>query len=432
MNLASAALSHGQAVGLPALEVHVEQTKTWRVEWQAATGGEPQSKAPASAAHVTLRAHGGDGRTALCETGFTDVADLHRLVDELRDALKQALVTPHEGLAARFERPASGLGIFDRRQASIEDADRQGVVEENVEDAASVPGVKPLGFTYTEVLSDRAVASSAGASVSEASTRYMLHGKVEFGDHAVEQSVQSRIFADAASLPLGADLARQASQYRGGVAVPTGARPVVIDPRVSARLMEAVLPAFDRRRMEAGESFVTMGRRVGSERLHAIDDAQMPGGFRSRAFDVRGVPSLDLPLIREGVVGALYQDTVLARALDGRSSGHEGVAGVWPGNLVLRAGTRSRNMIFSDLGPFLLLDDLIPGAPACDLQTGQLKLRGHFFSGSGSDDLQYVGVHTITTTFVDLWMGIIEVANDQQRHGAIDVSTWIVDGLTVG
>ena len=89
-------------------------------------------------------------------------------------------------------------------------------------------------------------------------------------------------------------------------------------------------------------------------------------------------------------------------------------------------------MIFPELGPFLLLDDLNVSGRWFDLQTGKLRLKGHFFAGTSAEDLQYVGVHKLTTTFVDLWSGIQEVANDQQRFGAIDVSTWVVDGLKVG
>ena len=89
-------------------------------------------------------------------------------------------------------------------------------------------------------------------------------------------------------------------------------------------------------------------------------------------------------------------------------------------------------MIFPELGPFLLLDDLNVSGRWFDLQTGKLRLKGHFFAGTSAEDLQYVGLHKLTTTFVDLWSGIQEVANDQQRFGAIDVSTWVVDGLKVG
>ena len=170
---------------------------------------------------------------------------------------------------------------------------------------------------------------------------------------------------------------------------------------------------------------------MGSDKLHMIDDPLRSGGPQSRAFDVRGVPGLDLPLIREGHVGALYQGVDTAHELDSRPSGHEGLKGVWPGNLLLRSGVRSRNMMYPDLGTFLRIDDLTSTGKWFDLKTGALTLKGHFFCAEGSSDCRYVGVQTIRTTFIDLWSAIREIGNDQQRFGMVDVSTWVVDGLDV-
>jgi len=429
--LAAAAVSHGASLGLPAIEAHVECTNTHTVTWESAAVLSAVSLPAQRRGRLWVRAYAGDGRVVSINGAVQTQTAVHSLVEKARAQLESVSPTPFAGPPERYEQVGTGLGVFDRRQASIEDADREEAVNENVEDARSVSGVKPLSFRYTEVLSDRAVHASIGPRSTEQSTHYTMTGRVGNGTHVVEQAVQSRLFADVASLPLGADLAKQVMLYQDPAVLPTEALPVVIHPRAISRIMAAVLPAFDRRLIDDGKSFLTEGRRVGSEKLHAIDDARMPGGFASRAFDTRGVPSLDLPLIREGVVGALYQDTELSRELNSRPSGHEGPGGCWPGNLVMRAGTRSRNMIFPDLGPFLLLDELEVSGKWFDLQTGKLRLKGHFFAGTAADNLEYVGLHKISTSFVDLWSGIQEVANDQQRFGYVDVSTWVVDGLKV-
>ena len=430
--LAAAAVAHGATLGLAAIEAHAESTITHAVTWESAAVLSAVSLPAQKRGRMWIRVYAGDGRVVAANGAVQTLAAAKALVGKAQEKLDSAERTPYAGPPERYEISGAGLGVFDRRQANIEDADREEAVNENIEDARSIAGVEPIAFRYTEVLRDRAVQASIGPQAAEQSTHYTLTGKVGNGEHVVEQSVQSRLFADVASLPLGADLANQVLRYRAPADLPEQPRPIVIDPRVVARIMAAALPAFDRRLIDEGKSFLTEGRRIGSEKLHAIDDARMPGGFCSRAFDARGVPSLDLPIIREGVVGALYQDTELARELNSRPSGHEGPDGCWPGNLVLRAGTRSRNMIFPELGPFLLLDDLNVSGRWFDLQTGKLRLKGHFFAGTSAEDLQYVGLHKLTTTFVDLWSGIQEVANDQQRFGAIDVSTWVVDGLKVG
>lgn len=430
--MAATAVGHGSAIGLAATEIHVERTTTHIVTWDPSSVVSAVSLPAQRRGRLWVRAYDGDGRTAACSGTAQTLTAVRSLVENAQAQLEGAQRTPYAGPPERYEIAGVGLGVFDRRQANLEEANREDVLNENIDDVRSIDGAEPIAFRYTEVLRDRAVHASIGPRASETSTHYTLSGKVGNGTHTIEQAVQSRLFADVASLPLGADLANQVLRYREPSALPSEARPLVLDPRVIARIMAAALPAFDRRLIDEGKSFLTEGRRVGSEKLHAIDDARMPGGFRSRAFDARGVPSLDLPLIREGVVGALYQDTELSRELNSRPSGHEGPEGCWPGNLVLRAGTRSRNMIFPELGPFLLFDELQVSGKWFDLQTGKLRLTGHVFAGSASDDLKYVGLHRINTTFIDLWSGIQEVANDQQRFGAVDVSTWVVDGLKVG
>ena len=90
-------------------------------------------------------------------------------------------------------------------------------------------------------------------------------------------------------------------------------------------------------------------------------------------------------------------------------------------------------MIYPELGPFLLLDQLVVrGTKWCDLTTGKLRIKGHFFAGEAGKDLVYQGILTLKTTYTELWSGIREVANDQQRFGSVDVSTWVVDGLKIG
>ena len=433
--LASVAVAHGASLHLAGVEAHVEHAVTRVVTWDSAAVLSAVSLPPKERWLVTIRVYDARGRCGVVARKASTEAAIHKLVEGAVEKLSDAVPSPVAGPADRYKQTDVGLGIWDRRYPQIEDEDREEAVNTHIDDVRRVDGVEPMAFRYTEVVKTRAFHASNGNVRSERGTHYTLYGRVQTsdGEHSVEQTVRSRVFADVASLPLGVDLANQVVRYRNPKPISDKALPIVISPRAIARLMEVVVPAFDRDRVDAGQSFLTDGRRIGSEKLHLIDDALQPGGYQTRAFDQRGVPSLDLPLIREGCVGALYQGTELARELEGRPSGHAGPDGIWPGNLVLRAGTRSRNMIYPDLGPFLLLDDLVvSGEKWFDLTTGKLRLKGHFFSGAAGKDLDYVGILSLNTSYVELWSGIREVANDQQRFGSVDVSTWVVDGLEVG
>jgi predicted Zn-dependent protease len=432
-SLASAAVSHADARGFLGAEAHIEHTLTRVVTWDSAAVLSAVSLPAKTRCRVDVRVYTADGRCGVASGEARDSDAVCALVDKAADAMGPP--NPFAGPATRHKQTDVGLGLMDRRHPTIEEQDREDAVNGNIEDVRSAVAAEPLAFRYTEILRTRAMAASNGNARSERGTHYTLSGKVASADgqHVIESSVQSRLFADAASLPLGTDLANQVARYVDPQPMPSGDMPILIGPGVVAKIMAAVVPAFERDRVDAGASFLTDGRQVGSEKLHMIDDALLAGGLATRAFDARGVPALDLPLIREGTVGALYQGTELARELNGRSSGHEGLDGTWHGNLILRPGTRSRNMITPELGPYLLFDELtVTGAKWFDLETGKLRLKGHFFSATAGESPVYLGVHRINTNFVALWSAIREVANDQRRFGTVDVSTWVVDGLSIG
>jgi len=430
--LASLALAHAQTLNCAATEVCVEHTWTRVVSWESVAVLSAVSLAPQERSMVSVRCHSREGRVGSASGVAATKGAVNKLVATANKRASDSGAKRSAGPAPRYSKADVGLGLLDRRYANLDDESREDVVNSNLRAVQDVAGAEPVHFRYTEVFTHRRVMTSTGLDQFERSTRYTLTGAVRSGDHVIEQSVQSRHFADVASLPLGADMAKQVTRYADAEPSSSGPTIVVIEPRVIAKIMEAVVPAFDRVRVQAGKSFIREGRRVGSEKLHLVDDALQFGGVQTRSFDARGVPALDLPLIREGLVGALYMSIEEADQQDGRSSGHESPGGVWPGNLLFRCGTRSRNMMFPELGEFVILDELVVSDDKWfNTKTGTLKLTGHFFSSDSGSAPKYIGIQTIQTTFVDLWSGIQEVGNDQQRFGPVDVSTWIVDGLSL-
>ncbi len=431
-SLASTALAHARTLNCAASEVSVEHTNTRIVSWESAAVLSAVSMEPQQRFTVSVRCYTHDGRVGIASGTVKTDAAVQKLVVTAAERAGAADASRSAGPAPRYSHADVGLGLFDRRHANLDNESREEIVNDNIDAVRGVAGAVPVRFQYVEIFSHRRFMTSGGIDQAERSTRYTLTGAVKSGDHVIEHSVQSRHFADVASLPLGADMANQVIRYTDEKAYESGPTVVVLEPRVIAKIMEAVVPAFDRARVEAGKSFLKDGRRIGSEKLHMVDDALQFGGLQTRAFDDRGVPALDLPLIREGAVGALYQSVEIARERDGRSCGHESANGLWPGNLLFRSGTRSRNMIFPELGEFVILDELVVSDDKWfNTKTGTLKLTGHFFASDSGSPPEYVGVRTIDTSFAELWSGIQEVGNDQQRFGFVDVSTWIVDGLSL-
>ena len=139
---------------------------------------------------------------------------------------------------------------------------------------------------------------------------------------------------------------------------------------------------------------------------------------------------MSIPLIREGQGGSVYTDVARARATETRPTGHRRSDGTpWLGNLILRSGNRSRNMMFPEVGRFLMLDALAAPEVELDLKTGALSMEVHTFLAEEGARARYVGVQRFETDCITLWSAIQEIGSDQQRHGQVDVSTWVLSAL---
>ncbi len=421
--------------GAEGSEVQISRGESRTATWQtdAVTGAVVLGPRASNSVRVRVFCEG--GRSGMAEKKSSGKVDHGALVTAAIATAQDAEPNPHAGVAPRLDVASLGLGIFDRRNAMLEDADRQNVVESNLRDCRGVADVRPRLFRYVETTSRRAFRSSRGVELSEAATLYSLKAEMELeADDAVrvEGEVSSRHFADVASIPLGVDLARKVARYQNPIPAPDADLPIVLEPSLVAQMMRAVAPAFDRQLIDSNKSFLKgeIDQTLGSSLLHMIDDAARPGGLATRAFDARGVPPVSIPLIREGAAGAFYSGVAQSEAKGLRPSGHEQADGsAWSGNLLLRSGTRSRNMMFPELGEFLLLDGVVNNGVRCDLAKGTLRLKAHTFLSDGGQVKGYLGVQTFKTTWVDLWSGIREIGSDQQRFGTVDASTWVVDGM---
>jgi predicted Zn-dependent protease len=348
-------------------------------------------------------------------------------------AAAKAKAEVNGGLPPKFDVRTRGLGIDDPRQPRLMDEDRAEVIRFNVKTAGEVsPSLRVGPFSLTETLSNRALATSRGISMGERRSHWALEGMVgtlEGADRVLSGSQRSCAFADVASMSLGADLARRVVALEGGstLGAPTG---VVFEPRVLAPLLAHLATAFRAENVQVGRSFLAkLKGPLGSGLVHLVDDASRSGAPSTRGFDGRGVPPTVLNLIKEGEVGDLYQGVAFASAKGARPTGHAHIDGsLWGGALIFRAGNRTRNMIFPDLGPLTVLSELADPAglaKAVNLRTGAIKLPV-WTRVYGQES---AGVHTLQCSVAELFGGVIAVTSDHTRHGRVDVPTIVTTGV---
>jgi predicted Zn-dependent protease len=207
---------------------------------------------------------------------------------------------------------------------------------------------------------------------------------------------------------------------------------LVFETKVVAELMHSILGCFSYEKIQEKESFLHrhIGKRIGSKKLHVIDDASLPNGVNTRAFDARGVPPMARTLICEGVVRDFYISSEDASDSEHRPTGHIGIDGnLWPGNIIVKAGRRSLNMILRPDEATIFCTHLLTPI-IFDEETGDIEM---LIGCSMLRDEKRRRLHgiRIKTDVVQIFDAIDEVASTQRRTDAVDASDWVLRNLDV-
>ena len=416
-------------------ELITEELQTRRYEGRLDDRGKWNKKVTASAStSVRYKAivHLRGGRTAMLSAHASSMPDPASLAKELMKKAKKAKSAPGAGLPLMLETPAMGLEILDPRQATLTEEDRQGVISWNIESIANISQkFRPDFIVLEESVSSRVYTAGKRMPKEETSSRFSLRGRVRKTGtkQFIDTEIRSRHFADVASRPLCAVLVKRLEAGDKPVEVPEKADFVIFEPRVVGPIIQAMLPAFEAGRIERGESFISgqLGKERFSNRVHIIDDASLPNGVETRAFDDRGGPPMALTLVREGVMDCTYILPETAKQRDCRPTGHAGQDALWPGNILVKAGRRSLNMILTEDDTSIQATH-IKGPLQLDIKTGEIEFVAHcFLNARGrtgkAGDCRFKG------NIFDILSKVVETANDQKRVGSTDVSSWVLEGL---
>jgi len=414
---------------LGAREVEVLLTRV--VSRTAREGDRTLDESTATDAHV--RVYDGRGGMAKARGRVAESTGAETILRRAVRALENAKSGGHE-LPPRLDIRTRGLSIQDRRQGRLMEEDRLEVLRLNREQCREAPPAVRVGpLSYAEESRERVFVSSGGIDVVEESSSYSLAGeawRAESPEERVRAEVRSRTFADVASRPLGHELCARIGRMGTRASMPGSRTAVVVEPRAAAAILEAIVPSFRAERVDTKRSFLVgrVGTRIASPKLHVVDDACLGGALETRSFDDRGVSPVAMTLIREGIADALYEGPQRAASHGRRPTGHERADGsLWPGNLIIRPGSRSRNMLFPDLGTFVAIDAVLDSSGISE-RSGAIKIPVRLSRWEGPTWQGTIGDAVLDTTVFELLGGIRHLTSDQSRFGRVDACTWITEG----
>lgn len=371
-----------------------------------------------------------DGRTGVFKVKSTTK---RALAKALASAIELANSSPPVTngkfhLADKMDINERGMGVFDPRYKYLDNEAREDLARVNTEAAERVGNIEHLKSTYTDRLTHRAYMSTNGVKAVSASTlyNYDLTVKLLGNPSTLSSSHIGRAFAHVGTIPFGNELTQRLLRISNKVEAPSGEPlPLVLTPQAMGWLIEAMAPAFSAN-IDQDESFLSRLKDgvLGNRTLHVIDDPALPGGVRTRAFDDRGVPPTAIAIVLEGKANAMMHTPESARARDTTPTGHLLNRKLSPSNLLLRAGNRSRTQMLSEVPNSLEIDHF---EGKLNPKTGKVKISGPALLLSKGQQNGCAGTVSIELEIWTLFAAIREVASNQERHGAVDSATVLLD-----
>jgi PmbA protein len=269
-------------------------------------------------------------------------------------------------------------------------------VERLFDPAIASLGIREVASWITRNI-DSALLVAPDALVSgEAGTRWREAALANsLGVRAVQRATSASVFAQvvirqngdvgsfyewdsARNLPdlspddIGVKAAREALRYLKSRTAETATLPVIFGPLSSRGLFLGLCGAASAEDVQRKRSFLVgkKGETVASDLVTLIDNALIPGGLSSSAFDGDGYPHRPVTLVERGVLQTYLHSNYTAHKSGEENTGHATRAGIAPSNVSPALGPRTAAEIIAEVddGIYVAL-----GQPSPDTASGQIS-----------------------------------------------------------
>ena len=305
--------------------------------------------------------------------------------------------------------------------------------------AADAEGVLAYG-SFSTSREAVAVATSTGIRAEQERTRSQLltvsmsaDGGTGYGEAAATDA--STI--DAAAI--GRESAAKAGATGHAISLPPGDYPVVLEEYAVVDLADMLgYLGFSALAVQEERSFAEPGRRIASELVTIVDDADDPAGT-PMAFDYEGVRKQRVTLLDRGVCQDVVYDAQTAARAGRRSTGHGLPApnhyGPFPLNMVMSAGTTPRDDLIAGMDRGLLVTRFWytnPVHPKLVIVTGMT--RDGTFLVEGGRIVAPVRNLRFTQSYLDALAGVTAVGRERKTLkgflGSVVVPALRIEGWT--
>lgn len=406
--------------------------------------GEPEDNTYGVSGGIGIRTIGSDGRQGVAFGNRFDRAALADLVAWSCDNCRNS--EPEEGISLYCGHPEEdgSLELFDETIAtgiSPEERMRRCVEMTKIARSCDPRVVSVRSAAWSDGSDESFYASTAGfagwkkTTSASCGTAVVLQDGEQFELGSYGKGARYQADLDGA---LYARLAvERTARILGGKPLPTGKYTLILDPEISASLVDEIGELFCASDVHRGRSLMKgrLGQSVAGNVITLLDDARIPRCLGSGTFDGEGVPTGRTALIDAGIASNYLYNMQYAQK-DGVSStgnasrGLGGLPDVGTSNLVLVPGRESRESLVKNIAEGFLVLELM-GLHTLDPVSGDFSLGAKgIYVRNGIESTPVAGV-TIAGNLLDLLERVVALGSDHEFFGSTGASTMIVEDVAV-
>jgi PmbA protein len=387
-----------------------------------------------------------NGRQGYAYAGTLEPAALQETLQEARDNATFAEADEFNGLTTPDGVAPAELDLFDSSLASFSTDEKVALAIE-LERLARAADRRISGIEsaeYVDTIYESAVATSTGVATTTRETGCYLsaYALAASGDETQTGFGFSigRGPGELDPAKAAADAAVRATRLLGATKPATSRLTVVLDPWVTAQMLEIIGHTLTGDAVQRGRSLFAdrMGEQVAVADIVLVDDATDPDAFTASMVDGEGLATRRTPLIENGVLRAFLHNSYTGRRGDTASTGSAVRGGFKSGPgvdaqaLVLRPGPKSQAELIAGIDYGLLVQGV------AGLHSGVNPVSGDFSTGAegllirNGELAEPVREITIASTIQRLLLDIQAIGSDHEwlPMSAAGVSL-VVDDVTM-
>lgn len=326
-------------------------------------------------------------------------------------------------------------GVYDPRIVELEPKDLIQWAGENIDAArevdpeVTVEGGVGAGWNESALVNNLGVeATNHGSGVG-----HHVFSIVKRGDDvgSFYEFDRARRLDDFQPQGIGATATREALKFLGARKIETGTLPVVFGPLATRSIFGLLCYCANAEDIQRKRSFLVgwKGKRIASELLTLVDNALIPAGGSSSAFDGEGFPRRPLTVVENGILVSWLHSSYTAHKAGEPNTGHSTRGHISPTNVNPHLGDVTAAEIIRDTKEGLYLP---AGGISPNWASGDFSDMVDFGFKIENGGLAYAVKNTmIAGNVIEMLRSLDAISSDYREEPGSIMPTIRVQGLRV-